>query len=77
MAPEIGDLRGVLHGDTIKLDHATSLPDGQIVAVTVLPVEKTGTLGDGIRRSAGAWADASAEIDAWLIDTQAARGRIA
>ena len=56
-------MRGVVHGKTIELDHELQLPDGQEVTITVQP---TLPQGEGIRQSAGAWADAGDELDAWL-----------
>lgn len=51
-------LRGVIHGKIIELDEEAGLPDGQSVSVTVQPLsEKRLPPGEGIRRSAGAWAD--------------------
>jgi hypothetical protein len=66
-------LKGVIRGRTIELEEEPGLPDGQSVAVTVQPageqplIEK-GRLppGEGIRRSAGAWADDPAGLDAYL-----------
>ena len=56
-------LRGVVHGKRIELDQESGLPDGQPVAVTVRPVFPP---GEGVRRSAGAWADGGAELDEWF-----------
>jgi hypothetical protein len=56
-------LRGVIHGKTIELEEQPALPDGQPVKVVVQPELP---LGEGIRRSAGAWADAGEELDQWL-----------
>lgn len=72
MAANTNVLRGVIHGKTIELDNETGLPDGQRVKITVQPVfgdEKLiGRLapGEGIRRSAGAWADGAEELDKYL-----------
>lgn len=62
--------KGVVHGKTIELENELGLPDGQPVVVTVhhpLPP------GEGIRRSAGAWAYGGVELDCWLAQVQ--RGR--
>jgi hypothetical protein len=65
-------LRGVVHGKTIELNDETGLPDGQQVKITVQPVSGTEGLigrlppGEGIRRSAGAWADDAEELDQYL-----------
>lgn len=52
--------RGIVHGNTIRFEDELGLPDGQEVTVTVLPPEipwKRLPPGEGIRRSAGAWAE--------------------
>jgi hypothetical protein len=72
MASDAAVLRGVVHGKTIQLDDETGLPDGQQVTITVQPVSGTEGLasrlppGEGIRRSAGAWADDAEELDQYL-----------
>jgi hypothetical protein len=38
MATQSTDLRGVIQGNTIVLDHESGFPNGQVVAVTVQPV---------------------------------------
>ena len=53
---------GVIRGKTIELDQPPSLPDGQDVTIEIHPFRP----GDGIRASAGAWADAGPELDEWL-----------
>jgi len=63
-------LQGVVHGKTIELDREPGLPDGQPVTVTVQPGLPR---GEGIRQSAGAWADAGQEFDNWLDETQRSR----
>jgi hypothetical protein len=49
-------LKGTVRGKTIELEEPTDLPDGLeiIVAIRLKP-------GDGIRLSAGAWADMTPE----------------
>jgi len=60
-------LRGVIHGKTIELDQEPGLPDGQSVSVTVQPLPaKRLPPGEGIRRSAGAWADDAEELDRFM-----------
>jgi len=67
-------LRGVVHGKTIELEEAPGLPDGQPVNVTVQPVpQRQHVPGEGIRQSAGAWADAAEELDAWLEEMRRSR----
>ena len=64
------ELRGIIRGKTIELRDEPGLPDGQPVAVILhrlLPP------GEGIRRSAGAWADAGEQLDVWLDQMQQSR----
>jgi len=53
---------GVIRGKTIELNGSPALPDGQDVTVEIHPFRP----GDGIRASAGAWADAGPELDELL-----------
>lgn len=69
MEPET-QIRGVIHGRTIELDSEPDFPDGQEVNVTVHPFLPP---GEGIRRSAGGWADAGPEFDEWLDEIQRSR----
>ena len=60
--------KGTIHGKLIELDELSDLPDGQQVSVVVQP---TGSLnlppGEGLRRSAGTWADGTeADLDQYL-----------
>jgi hypothetical protein len=75
-------LRGVIHGKTIELEQELGLPEGQVVGVTVEPLavpsdsgpqweetrpDVTGLPpGEGIRRSAGGWAEDAEELDQYL-----------
>jgi hypothetical protein len=65
---EVTVLRGVIHGKTIELDQESGLPEGQQVAVTIqsLAAEKRLPPGEGIRRSAGGWADDPVGLDEYL-----------
>jgi hypothetical protein len=54
----------------IELEQESGLPDGQQVTVALQPVLPP---GEGIRQSAGAWADAGEELDAWLDEMQRSR----
>lgn len=59
----------MVHGSTIELDQATGLPEGKPVTVTILPVDQAQKRlppGEGIRRSAGAWADDAEELDKFM-----------
>ncbi|MBI3465382.1 MAG: hypothetical protein HY000_20350 [Planctomycetes bacterium] len=69
MANSTTTVTGIVHGDIIKLDELTGLPDGQHVAVTVRPVsdsQKPSIAGEGLRRAFGAWADDGEELDEYL-----------
>jgi len=63
-------LKGVVRGKTIELDQELGLPDGEEVSVAVQPLLPP---GEGIRQSAGAWADAGPELDNWLEEMQRSR----
>jgi len=63
-------LRGIVRGKTIELENEPGLPDGQAVSVTVHPLLPP---GEGIRQSAGSWADADDELDSWLGQMQESR----
>jgi hypothetical protein len=69
MADSSSGLRGVVSGMTVELEQEPGLPDGQEVMVRVQPVEEQGRKlppGEGIRRSAGAWAEGAEEVDQYL-----------
>jgi hypothetical protein len=60
-------LHGVIHGKTIELLADSGFPEGQEVTVTVEGVAAPASApGDGIRESAGGWADDAAELDEYL-----------
>jgi hypothetical protein len=62
-------LKGIVHGKTIELEQEPGLPEGQVVSVTVQPVApeaRTMAPGEGIRRSAGGWAEDAEELDEYL-----------
>ena len=50
-------LHGVVHGKTIELNEAPGVADGQEVEVVVKFSMPARRWGDGIRSSAGGWAD--------------------
>jgi hypothetical protein len=56
-------LHGTIRGRTIELDEDPGVGEGQQVEVQVKVVEPDRKWGDGIRRSAGGWAD-HPELDA-------------
>ncbi len=61
-------VQGIIHGDTIKLQHPLSLADGEPVEVVVRAVEKQPDRqwGEGIKASAGAWADEPEDLETML-----------
>ena len=63
-------LKGTAHGKTIELESALDLPDG---APIVVNVQRLLPPGEGIRLSAGAWADGGEALDRWLVEMR--RGR--
>jgi hypothetical protein len=60
--------KGVVRGSSIELERPVGLPDGQEVTVVIQPTNGTEKLppGEGLRRSAGAWADDVAGLDEYL-----------
>jgi hypothetical protein len=50
-------LHGKVRGRTIELDEDPGIAEGQQVEVQMKVVEPTRKWGEGIRRSAGGWAD--------------------
>lgn len=57
---------GVVRGKTIELERDPGLPDGAGVTVTLATETPRRAIGEGIRRSFGAWADDGDELDAYL-----------
>ena len=58
--------RGVVHGKTIELPKETGLPDGQEVTVTLETATPNEAALEGLRESAGGWADEAEELDKYL-----------
>lgn len=67
--------KGVIHGNTITLEQEPGLPDGHELTVTLQPVAEPNPLppSEGIRQSAGAWADDPDGLDKWLTEMQRSR----
>lgn len=63
-------LRGVVRGRTIELEGEPGLPDGQPVSVIV---QRLFPAGEGIKQSAGTWADGGDNLDRWLDQMQQSR----
>jgi hypothetical protein len=60
-------VKGVIRGKTIELEREPGLPDGQEVTVTVQPADPPKLApGEGLRRSAGGWADDAEGLDEYL-----------
>jgi hypothetical protein len=62
-------LKGIVHGKTIELEQEPGLPEEQVVNVTVQPLAPEARRlppGEGIRRSAGGWAEDAEELDEYL-----------
>jgi hypothetical protein len=76
MADAAKDLHGIVRGKVIELERDPGLRDGETVVVKLRPVLKP---GEGIQRSAGAWAQDGEELDEFLAEVrrsrQAERGR--
>lgn len=70
MADAAEDLHGVVRGKVIELDRDPGLPEGEAVVVVLRPVLGP---GDGIRRSAGAWADDGEDLDEFLAEARRSR----
>ena len=67
------ELSGIVHGKMIELQEDLGLPEGEAVKVIVRQVLPA---GEGIRRSAGAWADGGEEMDRWFEQIRRSRRRI-
>ncbi|NQU21749.1 MAG: hypothetical protein HQ567_10735 [Candidatus Nealsonbacteria bacterium] len=67
-------VHGVIHGKTIHLTEDPGIADGQEVQVALAAVPPEKAWGDGIRRSAGGWAD-DPEMNAVMERIQEDRGR--
>ena len=59
----ISTIHGRVQGKTIVLDEPLGLPLGQDVEVVVTPISRRRPWGEGILRSAGAFADTWSEED--------------
>jgi hypothetical protein len=62
--------RGTIHGQTIELEKPISIAEGEVVDITISRtlLQQPDDLqpGEGLRRSAGAWADDAEELDEFL-----------
>lgn len=67
--PEATMVKGVIHGQTVVLDRPVDFCEGETVDVVLTrrpEVDNDLPPGEGIRRSAGAWADDAQEVDEFL-----------
>jgi len=62
-------MHGVVHGKTIELNENPGIDDGQTVQVVVNFSKSSRPWGEGIRRSAGCWANYP-EMDAVMEQIQ-------
>jgi len=62
---------GIVRGQTIEIDQPVDVWEGRRVEVVFRPVEVLP--GDGIRASAGSWAEGGEALDRWLAETYAMR----
>jgi len=67
-------LHGIVHGNTIELSEYIGAADGQAVEVLVRFPQSSRPWGEGIRNSAGGWADYP-EMDAVMEQIQQDRKR--
>ena len=67
-------MHGVIHGKTIHLTEDPGVPDGREVQVVLTAPQPDKSWGEGIRRSAGGWADYP-EMDAVMEQIQQDRKR--
>lgn len=68
MSSEAITCRGIVHGRTVEFQSDIGLPEGQVVEATLQPIADSERLpaGEGIRRSAGAWADDAEGLEEFL-----------
>lgn len=70
MAHEAESLRGIVRGKVIELERDPGLPAGETVVVKLQRARKP---GEGIRRSAGAWAADGEQLDEFLEEVRRTR----
>jgi hypothetical protein len=69
-------IRGIIRGKTIELEHDLGMPEGQQVTITVLPLaDEQLAPGEGLRRAFGAWADDAEGLDQYLAWSRQQRKR--
>lgn len=70
MVSPVRNIHGKIRGKFIELDRDLGLPDGEDVTISIHRQQVTSNEsyqpGDGIRKSAGAWAEDAEELDKYL-----------
>ena len=68
MNTQSASFRGVVHGNIISLLDDPGLPDGQMVSISMQPVEPTEeeATKDALLRAFGAWSDDPTGLDEYL-----------
>jgi hypothetical protein len=65
-----GTFKGVVQGNTIKLDRELGLRDGQSVRITVETADSDPRAGAGFRQSFGAWTGDDEELAQFMLDVR-------
>ena len=61
--------RGTVHGKTITLEQPIEIAEGEIVELTITRFQSSSGQrkpGEGVRQSAGSWAEDANELDEYL-----------
>ncbi len=68
-------IKGKVHGRNVELDSDPGLRDGADVTVRIQTTGGNGAhkFGDGIRQSAGSWAEEAEQVDQFIEDVYRAR----
>lgn len=73
--PTPASITGKVHGRIIELDRDPGLRDGADVTVRIESTDGNGAhpFGDGLRQSAGSWAEDAEQLDRFIEDVYRAR----
>jgi hypothetical protein len=67
---EATTVQGVIHGQTVTLNDPVQFADGELVEITIARrspgLKATVPTGDGLSKSAGAWAEDGEQLDEFL-----------
>ena len=79
MPQPAASIKGKVHGRIIELDRDPGLRDGADVTVRIETVGGNGArqFGEGLRQSAGSWAEDAEQLDRFIEDVYRARGGFA